>query len=110
MAAPAMPQWKTRTKIRSSTILVMDAAIMAWRGVLLSPKERRMEADRLYAMITGIPRKMIRRYNRELSIISSGVCNSVRIGWAHAWLMTRISKEQMTERIRELKITFRSLL
>ncbi len=53
---------------------------MAFKGVLPSPRERRIEASRLYAMTTGTPRYMMRRYSKVSARISGGVCKRFKTG------------------------------
>ena len=47
MAAPAMPQWKPTTKSKSRATFIRAATTMAYRGVLASPRARKMAARKL---------------------------------------------------------------
>lgn len=61
-AAPLTPQPKPITNNRSRAIFTSDATTIAYSGVRLSPSERRMQAQRLYAVTTGSPANRTRRY------------------------------------------------
>ena len=47
-ATPATSQWKTATKIRSSTMFPSDEPIRKYRGVLESPMELKIPVATLY--------------------------------------------------------------
>ena len=59
MAAPCTSMRSVETKIRSSVMFTAQATIIATRGVLPSPTERRMAEKRLNAITTGRPQKMM---------------------------------------------------
>ena len=75
IAAPAIPQRKTITNRRSRMMFVIHATIIAYSGVLLSPRDRRIAAQKLYDVIMGIPAKQIVIYIAAPSITFSGVSN-----------------------------------
>ena len=48
-----------------------------------------------------MPAKTMRRYKRELPIMSSGVFSSLSTGWANTWLRTSIPTAAIPQRVAE---------
>lgn len=56
------------------------AAVMAYSGVRLSPKERRIPDSRLNPMTRVMPLKMMRRYSQVRSMVFAGERRSTSAG------------------------------
>ena len=72
-AAPDTPSLKAIINVRSSIIFKILEKTRKRNGVLLSPTARSSPDKRLYKIVKGIPKNIMKRYEYASSKIFSGV-------------------------------------
>ena len=66
IAEPGTPIWKTIIKIRANIMLIKDAIIKKYKGVLLSPRALIILANILYIVVAIRPMMIISTYQKAL--------------------------------------------
>ena len=74
IAAPSTPVCNTKINRLSSRMFSVDETTIARKGVLLSPRARRMQEQRLYDIVMIIPPNIMQPYRR----LSCRICSDVR--------------------------------
>ena len=79
IATPLIPKLNFITKSKSKTMLIIEAMIKKYKGLLESPIDLSREVDKLYIYVKINPSKIIIKYSFESLISSKGILNNKRI-------------------------------